>query len=632
MNERIGWNFPPHQGQVIGLTSTKMDNKQSRVHTFTKEICQNSSDAVKQKPVIIEFDRFVLPMIDFPDLEGFRKTIGLCQKTAEGSYEEDFSTKEKLEEIQSILSKDSIHVLRISDFNTTGLLGSRHNKISSPWRSLTVSKGISDKNGTSGGSFGRGKDSYYESSKLRTVFFSTLDIDGFEAGIGCSNLMTFEDENGGLRGHFGFLSHNDTGTPLNHQIILESSGFKRTEPGTDIYLTGYVDDSDDWKLPIVHAILKDFFVSIIKGDMIVKVGDIEINNATIDNILENMHERPGNIPSGSISDLKEIFECMRKPPILYPENNPRYELYIKRSDKCNRVVSVRSGMTIHDAFYQSRRNYFVGAIIIISEEVSRTLVKCENVSHNSWNINDLHGEEYTKGKEYINEMKSFIRKESDKLLDFRIGEKLDAAGLGRFLFFDDQTKDDVNMAERDSHFSPVSNVKILQNKPAKTPFTEDFSDKETSPATTDLTPEKEETGPVNPTDNGHSASNKGPKVVEDPDWESGYSRRFNKKKPPIITNIRTLCIDVNSKIYRIWFNSNQDTEASFKIRILEEGDNPVDSAKIVGAWYESDSDINFDDNVIGPISLTKGKRNQIKVALDYPYVCSIKPEVIENGL
>ncbi|MFA7342093.1 MAG: hypothetical protein WCY65_02870, partial [Candidatus Methanomethylophilaceae archaeon] len=152
MNERIEWNFPPHQGQFIGLTSTKMDNKQSRVHTFTKEICQNSSDAVEQKPVIIEFDRFVLPMNEFPDLDGFRKTIDLCQKTAEG-YEKDFSTKEKLEEIQSILSKDSIHVLRISDFNTTGLLGSRIKKISSPWRSLTLSKGISDKCGTSGGSF-----------------------------------------------------------------------------------------------------------------------------------------------------------------------------------------------------------------------------------------------------------------------------------------------------------------------------------------------------------------------------------------------------------------------------------------------------------------------------------------------
>lgn len=60
-------------------------------------------------------------------------------------------------------------MLRISDFNTSGLTGSRA-EVNTDWTNLTKSSGVSDKKGTSGGSFGIGKFAPFACSDFSTVF------------------------------------------------------------------------------------------------------------------------------------------------------------------------------------------------------------------------------------------------------------------------------------------------------------------------------------------------------------------------------------------------------------------------------------------------------------------------------
>lgn len=86
---------------------------------------------------------------------------------------------------------DSIRVLRISDYNTTGLTGSMEMK-PSPWNDLVKSSGVSNKSGESGGSFGIGKSAPFACSDLRTLFYHTLDKDGIRSYQGVANLASFQ--------------------------------------------------------------------------------------------------------------------------------------------------------------------------------------------------------------------------------------------------------------------------------------------------------------------------------------------------------------------------------------------------------------------------------------------------------
>ena len=79
-----------------------------------------------------------------------------------------------------IVENDETVVLRISDFNTSGLLGSRE-EINTDWTNLTKSSGASDKKGTAGGSYGIGKYAPFACSDYATVFYSTYDINNEEA-------------------------------------------------------------------------------------------------------------------------------------------------------------------------------------------------------------------------------------------------------------------------------------------------------------------------------------------------------------------------------------------------------------------------------------------------------------------
>lgn len=137
--------------------------------SLTREICQNSLDAVKDKnnPVVVEFNRFSMPINNFPKRYDLINVFKLCKQTWEGHNQksEDF-----IEQALSILGRNEISFLRISDFNTKGLEGAREGNLGSPWSSLIKEAGSSNKEGDSGGSFGIGKSAPFLNSNLRTLF------------------------------------------------------------------------------------------------------------------------------------------------------------------------------------------------------------------------------------------------------------------------------------------------------------------------------------------------------------------------------------------------------------------------------------------------------------------------------
>ena len=121
--ENIGWNFPnSNHGKVSGISEAGIETfKGSLYSSLAREICQNSLDASldNSKPVIVEFD---LKEFNLKQDERISELENIFEKCRE--YWTDKKTLTFINKAIKVLQEEKIRVLRISDFNTTGLTGS----------------------------------------------------------------------------------------------------------------------------------------------------------------------------------------------------------------------------------------------------------------------------------------------------------------------------------------------------------------------------------------------------------------------------------------------------------------------------------------------------------------------------
>ena len=99
--------------------------------------------------------------------------------------------------------RGEFNVLKISDYNTKGLSGSRE-LYGTPWANLVRISGNSNKEAGSQGSFGIGKYAPFVFSNIRSIIYSTKDLDGNIAVQGKS-ILSGHIANGNTRTPFGYF-------------------------------------------------------------------------------------------------------------------------------------------------------------------------------------------------------------------------------------------------------------------------------------------------------------------------------------------------------------------------------------------------------------------------------------------
>ena len=272
------WRFNHNgYGQGVGLNEGGVETfKDDPDASLAREICQNSIDArdknIKDKPAFVEFKTFTLKRKDIPGVEELTDQIKQCYDFRKGKQPEEKQLKSMLDYIK----KEEITCLRISDFNTTGLLGVSTDEIDMPFYNLTKGSGTSDKVGACGGSKGIGKFASFEASLINTVFYSTKTIKGEKGGIGISKLRSapYKGEKRLLTQGIGYYGADETNAPIQDEFHLDSN-FRRNNKqyGTDLFIIGY-NDGDDWKKNITCKILDSFMIAILKNELNVVVDDI----------------------------------------------------------------------------------------------------------------------------------------------------------------------------------------------------------------------------------------------------------------------------------------------------------------------------------------------------------------------
>lgn len=424
----IGWNFPKNNyGQLTGIGEAGVETfKGSPYGSLAREICQNSLDAQcdKDKSVIVEFQEFTIGSKELFGNEELLDVFKRCERF--WRIQKNSKTSNFFNKALDIINSNKISVLRVSDYNTTGLTGSDKD-YNTPWQNLVKSSGVSDKEGTSGGSFGIGKSAPFVCSQLRTIFYSTLDNKGIKASQGVARLVSFEDKDGDITQGIGYFGHTEKNSAIRDMISIDKS-FKRNISGTDIYILGF-NKKDDWEKEIIKAVLDGFLVSILNGKLMVKVSGIGIFRDSLPFIIEQYREETKlayNYYQVLTSEETQIFE-------YDIQDLGQALLYVLFQQNLHRKVLIArsNGMKIFDKANISSTVHFAGVLILKDEKVNGYFRDMETPQHNSW-----EPERHSNPKEAKRTMKELYKYIKYQILEVErnnIADEVDAEGIGDYL-------------------------------------------------------------------------------------------------------------------------------------------------------------------------------------------------------
>lgn len=406
--------------------------------SLTKEELQNSTDnAIENggKSIVkVEFSCFDVDRNKIPDVD---KLVNVFKD--ERSYWDDYLENDKkpvefFDEALKLLEGETVRCLRISDFNTTGLSGVCSKK-SSPWQNLVMNKGVSDKPGKAGGSFGIGKDAAFACSKLRMVFYNTINTDeeNNKAFQGVIKLPSYRKENINYdgTGYFGKVVDDDYG-PIFDSISLEE-GYSRREVGMDKFIIGFYDNltSEEIKEQIIISSINNFLYAFWNGTLEIKYGETLVNKDTLGEIFSKYEDRK------ELNTLtKEYYDTLLNPHkkifvSLFEEDDVTIYTRVESGLSRRAAIVRQSGMKVFDRGYISSRIEFSSVVVLTGNLVNKYFKKLENSEHTAWEIERATNK--TEAQNKINIILDGIKEVISELRADQYTEQMDADGLGEYL-------------------------------------------------------------------------------------------------------------------------------------------------------------------------------------------------------
>ena len=614
------WNFISNQhGEIKGINDSGVATfRGTPLKSLAREICQNSLDAfVDENPVIVEFHSFEMPVKNIPGSEKLKdafersRTYWGGQTTSQTRDFFDVALKE--------YEKESISVLRISDFNTKGLQGSRELK-DTDWTNLTKSSGVSDKHGTAGGSYGIGKYATFACSKFSTVFYSTYDINNEQAYQGISRIVTFTREDGEDTTGLGFYGEEQN-KPVYEQLNIDSSFSRKLEQyGTDIYVMAYAQAQSDWKREIIVSILDSFLVAFWKNKLKVQVEDVEISKDTLATLMDEYKDSVDGYVCSYYNVLISTETKWVEEENFYGLGGIKFGVLLMDEDASRRVAMVRqTGMKIKDQGGISGYIPFMGVMLIEGEAINTQLRLIENPQHTEWEPKRSANEQ--QARLLLKALNDFMKNKVGELASQDSSTELDAVGLGDLLPDDIDADAEKSKEENVSNTTEVIESKVIIQKERK------IMASRAKPKTVDgdAVEGDEDIGwlPNNPNPNPpHPHPPKPINVVP------GDKTRI--QQPKLI------------EIEKFMFFSPNRKQGKYTLSIVpaEDGENGIIELQVAGEVFsfpatiksatKSSEELTVEDNRIKGIKFEKGKQLRISVELACKDYCALEVSAYAN--
>lgn len=472
MDQKIGWYFPDNKGgQEEGFENQGINQfKMSPYGKLAREIIQNSYDAkIKEedKKVRVEFKLVKMEKSRIPNLESIKESIN-----ASAEY---FPETERLNKFRQVANEkfdsDTIDVLKISDYNTTGLVGIEQ-RINSAWYGLIKSSGNSTKSGVSGGSYGSGKHAAFVFSYFRTILYGTYVKNEGYAFQGKSILCTHKKD-GIVKGNIGYWGNitEDECRPIRNQEQMDEF-YRRNVTGTDLYIIGAKLEEEKWVDNIIYSVIENFWKLIIEDKLeviIVNNGDtINIDSKNIRGFAQLGKQENVRIDEHDIFNAYKFIELNDSvKEIRYgsicSENDVELKIAKLPQYPEKKILKMRdTEMKINIFSPRKRPVNFIGILIATGVELNKQLRESEPQTHDVWNADNIEDESYRKKvRETIKKLDNWVNEQIDSLSYGDDSEEFDAEGLD-FLSIDD---DDSNgIEEMQKPFDEIINKEIEQQE------------------------------------------------------------------------------------------------------------------------------------------------------------------------
>lgn len=425
----IHWRFAQNDdGEESGINANYAAKfRGNRIPSLAREICQNSLDAALNGTVRVEFSLFELPKEKFPEEESYEEILHDCLR-----YWEKRNQNNEIKAFKkacSVLKNKRIPVLRISDFNTTGI----RKNTQSEWRNLIRSTGSCDKPAGANGSFGLGKAAPFACSNLLTLFYSTNTCEHDRMHQGVARFATFVDSAGIEHRDVGYYCEGNS-EPVSGELHLDPDFCREPDAyGTDIYIMGFsMGEESDWTIKLLGSIVDSFLLAIMQKRLEVIVQGIVLNSDTIGDFVE---KHPDYIEQKSL-----YYNILTKSTSYHKDldfdGDKTIELWLTDNDpNAHRKVCMvrKNGMKIRELNNISSIP-FAGIGWIKGDELNTTLRGMETPEHTDWSIDYIDDpEQRRKGGELLKNLRRTIRSEVRAFLASGNQKEMDAVGAGILL-------------------------------------------------------------------------------------------------------------------------------------------------------------------------------------------------------
>lgn len=446
------WRFPrANHTDKRGISTADTETFKKNAHKgFAREILQNSIDAraSDESPVLVEFKTFEIDTAKIPGIDELRQAAQNCIDL--WSYKKDYVAV--YDKILKSLSSKKITCLRVSDYNTTGLVGIESSESeNNRFLALAKSTGVSEKpSELAGGSKGVGKNAAFLMSSTKVVFYSTKTNQGlngelcsYSGSIGVADFasgVVVGSQNNDYTLGKGYYCSNDLHEPCDNLLMLDESALNRNdECGTDIFIIGY-SDSADTKKEVVNSVLESFMASIFYGHIVVKYQDIIISKETLDSLVFDEELIDAKLKNEIVSQYLILKGGEDVSVFDIDTEYGNCSLYILKLGKDNSDLATHQITMIRKPYmkiknFNMSNSYDASALCIIEgEDLGKALRNIENPKHDDWETNRIEDKAYKKEiVGLINEIKIKINEKIIECLQLDNDDPIDPNGAGEYL-------------------------------------------------------------------------------------------------------------------------------------------------------------------------------------------------------
>ena len=421
-----GWNFPSNGGGAInGVADSGIEIFRGKeIPSLAREICQNSLDAAidENSAVVVEFERYEIAPKDIPGVWDVVSTFQACLDfwSAKSDKTENF-----IKEANVKLKSSQISVLRISDFNTTGLAEPFNPRSMQGWNTLTKINGGAIKSEDKAGNFGIGKNAPFANSFFRMIFYRTLNTKGERAAQAVVKLVSFNLNAQDIAAGTGYYGETQGNLPVPRIPALEKL-HKRMGRGTDVFIYGF-NGGAAWADELIVELIENFLVAIYRDKLQVKVQGREINKDTLGTFVTDDAANYYKILTG-FGDIRRFeHDFYNKDKLM---GKLKLCVLVDPKVKLNRRVLIvrKSGMKLFELDRFSRTLNFTAILELEGRDLNAFFRHMETPDHTNWEPS-RHPTYPVLAKKYLAELKSWIRNTISKLGEANISEEIDVPGI-----------------------------------------------------------------------------------------------------------------------------------------------------------------------------------------------------------